>query len=147
MAKSTTVRADASFALLRPKGVARLTAFDVDREIRRGLPIRALQAFRRDTGLGLDELAVVLDVSTKTIGRTIARNGRLGTAASDRLYRTARLVALADDVLEDRTVAREWLRTPQHGLGGRVPFHLLSTEAGAREVEALLLRIEHGFVA
>jgi putative toxin-antitoxin system antitoxin component (TIGR02293 family) len=124
-----------------------LGPLDVDREIRRGLPIRTLLRFKRHTGLSFEEIASVLDVSTKTIERTIARAARLSTAASDRLYRMARLVALAEQVLEKRDVAREWLHSPQHGLGGRVPFDLLSSEAGAREVESLLERIEHGFLA
>jgi putative toxin-antitoxin system antitoxin component (TIGR02293 family) len=59
----------------------------------------------------------------------------------------ARIFALAEEVLEDRTQAGEWLASPQAGLGGRVPLELLETEAGTRAVEDELLRIEHGFVA
>jgi putative toxin-antitoxin system antitoxin component (TIGR02293 family) len=54
---------------------------------------------------------------------------------------------LAEKVLENRDQALEWLRTPQFGLGNRVPLDLLATEAGAHEVENLLFRIEHGFLA
>jgi len=50
-------------------------------------------------------------------------------------------------VLEDRKEALAWLHTPQHGLGGLVPIELLATEAGSREIETLLERIEHGFLA
>jgi putative toxin-antitoxin system antitoxin component (TIGR02293 family) len=72
---------------------------------------------------------------------------RLTSVTSDRLYRLARIFALAEEVLEDREQAREWLRSPQVGLDNRVPFELLETEAGAREVEDLLLRIEHGVLS
>jgi putative toxin-antitoxin system antitoxin component (TIGR02293 family) len=68
-------------------------------------------------------------------------------SSSDRLYRLARIFALAEEVLEDREQAREWLRSPQVGLNNRVPFVLMETEAGAREVEDLLLRIEHGVLS
>lgn len=68
----------------------------------------------------------------------------LGTVASDRLYRMAVLYSLAEEVLEDEEMAREWLRTPQVGLNNRIPLDLMNTEAGAREVEDLLGRIEHG---
>jgi len=34
--------------------------------------------------------------------------------------------------------AREWLRSPQFGLGGAVPLDYAQTEPGAREVENLL---------
>lgn len=56
----------------------------------------------------------------------------------------ARIAALAEEVLEDRTAAREWLAQPQPGLGGRVPQALLSSESGAEEVEALLHRLDTG---
>ena len=38
---------------------------------------------------------------------------------------------------------RRWLRSPALGLGGAVPLEF-KTEVGAREVENLLGRIEHG---
>ncbi len=60
--------------------------------------------------------------------------------------RFARILALAKDVFEDEDRAIEWLRRPQFGLGDRIPFDLIYTEAGTSEVESLLLRIEHGVV-
>jgi putative toxin-antitoxin system antitoxin component (TIGR02293 family) len=63
---------------------------------------------------------------------------------SDRLYRLARLAALAEEVFEDLDRAREWLRQHQRGLGDRAPLDLMRTEVGAREVEDLLGRIEYG---
>lgn len=133
--------------VLGTPALGKLGPLDVDREIRRGLPARMLLRFKRRTRMSFEEIAEVLDVSTKTIERAVARAGRLSTSASDRLYRMARLVALAERVLEDRDAAMEWLHSPQHGLSGRVPFELLSSEAGARAVESLLERIEHGFLA
>ena len=50
----------------------------------------------------------------------------------------------AQDVLEDSARAREWIQTTQIGLNNRIPFEVLVTEAGAREVEDLLTRIEYG---
>jgi putative toxin-antitoxin system antitoxin component (TIGR02293 family) len=72
------------------------------------------------------------------------RAPRLTPAQSDRLYRLARLVALAEEVFEDRERAHSWLRQAQRGLGGRVPLELMRTEVGAREIEDLLGRIEYG---
>ena len=43
--------------------------------------------------------------------------------------------------------AEEWLRTPQAQLGERAPLQMLKDEDGAREVEEILLSIEHGFFA
>lgn len=113
--------------------------------ITRGLPRSAALAVRRRLGLTEEELAAGLGVSTKTLQRQ-ARDAaaRLKPAQSDRLYRLARVAAFAEDVLEDRDRAHRWLREPQRGLGNRAPLDLLSSEAGAREVEDLLGRIEYG---
>ena len=104
-------------------------------------------AFKEHAGLTNKEVAGVLHVSTKTVERAVAAGGRISPAASNQLYRAARIIALAETVLEDRDQAREWLHSPQHGLEGRRPIDLLSTDAGAREVENLLNRIEYGFTA
>jgi putative toxin-antitoxin system antitoxin component (TIGR02293 family) len=44
----------------------------------------------------------------------------------------------------DRDAAVEWLTTPQTALGDRVPLDLARTEIGAREVERLVGRLDHG---
>ena len=122
-------------------------SFQVDDEIRRGFPAGALVSLKRASGFTYEEIAALLDISAKTIERAIARRARLGQSASDRLYRVARILALAEHVIEDRQQALDWLHAPQHGLGGRVPVELLATEVGSREVESLLDRVEHGFLA
>jgi putative toxin-antitoxin system antitoxin component (TIGR02293 family) len=58
--------------------------------------------------------------------------------------RVARLIERAARVLESGENARKWLTSPQIGLGGAVPMEYAGTEVGAREVEDLLGRIEHG---
>ena len=69
---------------------------------------------------------------------------RLDSVTSDRLFRTARIVALAGTVLESSERGIAWLGRGQIGLGGKIPFALMTTEAGSEQVEQLLLRIEHG---
>lgn len=58
--------------------------------------------------------------------------------------RIIRIFARAADVLEDQDKAMKWLHREQIGLGGRIPLDMIQTEAGEREVENLLGRIEHG---
>ena len=55
-----------------------------------------------------------------------------------------RLVRLATDVMGDEEYGRRWLESPQRGLGGKTPLDFARSEVGAREVEDLLGRIEHG---
>ena len=57
---------------------------------------------------------------------------------------SARLMRQAVKVFGDKAEARDWLNTPQFGLGGAVPLDYAETEIVAREVENLLGRIEYG---
>ena len=122
---------------------------DFDEEIKRGFRTQVFVSFKSNTKLSNAVLSRVLGVSLRTIDRFVLVKGsnRIKPATSDRLYRTAKVVALAENVLEDRAQALEWLSSRQKGLGDRTPFDLLETDAGTREVEDELQRIEHGFVA
>lgn len=143
------MREDSVVTLLggpRTFGGRSLESIELDAEIRRGFKTRVISNFKSHTGLSNASLARMLLVSARTIDR-LESSGRLKPATSDRLYRAARIFALAESVLEDRDQARQWLTAPQHGLGERVPLELIETGPGARAVENELLRIEHGFVA
>lgn len=122
---------------------------DFDEEIKRGFRLQVFVKFKANTKLPNSVLSRVLGVSARTIDRLAVLKGaqRIKPAVSDRLYRTAKVVAVAEEVLEDRGQALEWLSSKQAGLGDRVPFDLIETEAGTTEVEEELQRIEHGFVA
>jgi putative toxin-antitoxin system antitoxin component (TIGR02293 family) len=61
------------------------------------------------------------------------------------LVRFARLFRLATELYDgDEEAAREWLRKPAPALDGETPLDHADTEAGAREVEVLIGRLEHG---
>jgi putative toxin-antitoxin system antitoxin component (TIGR02293 family) len=66
------------------------------------------------------------------------------TGKTDRSVRQLRVEARATEVFEHAELARTWLREPNPALGNRVPAELLATEKGARAVETVLRRIEHG---
>ena len=112
--------------------------------IEAGIPAAAAEALKDVVGLDDPSLAVVLGTSIRTLARARAIQGRLDSVVSDRLYRLARLVAIARVVLEHDDKAVHWLTHAQPGLGDRRPIDLARSEPGAREVENLLLRIEHG---
>lgn len=121
------------------------TVLDLADLIEQGVPRKAAERLRARLRLTEQELARSLGVSAKTLQRQAQSDqARLSPSQSDRLYRLARIVAIAEEVFENNDRARHWLREPQRGLGSRVPLELLQTEAGAREVEDLLGRIEHG---
>jgi len=97
-------------------------------------------------GLTLKELATSLDLSPRSLQRRRAE-GRLARYESDRLYRLARIVALAKRYLGEDQTAKRWLRRPNRALGGRTPLQLIDTEPGARAVENVLGRIAYGGVS
>lgn len=123
----------------RPK-----SAFDWHNLLLSGLPQRALDSFKQATSLSDARLANLVGVSGKTLQRARGTGQRLDAVTSDRLFRTASLVALAAEVLESKERGIAWLSRAQTGLGGKIPFDLMTTEAGSEQVEQLLLRIEHG---
>jgi putative toxin-antitoxin system antitoxin component (TIGR02293 family) len=54
------------------------------------------------------------------------------------------LFTKAQEVLRGRENARLWFTSPKIALGGKTPLEYADTELGAREVEDLLSRLEHG---
>ena len=120
---------------------------EMDRLIRQGLPYDCARGLQEAMSLTEASLAALLALSPRTLHRLRQEGKRLPLAASDRLYRLARVVSLATEVLEDRQAALAWLSEPRLALGGRKPWDLLLTEAGCRQVEELLGRIEYGVLA
>ena len=121
---------------------------DVAKLIEHGLSPVAIEGVKSAYGLNDAEISTLLGVSAKTISRTrTAQAKKLTLVVGDRLFRMARLFAFATQVLENREAAREWLRSPQFGLNNSSPLELMRTEAGAKEVEDLLGRIEYGVVS
>jgi putative toxin-antitoxin system antitoxin component (TIGR02293 family) len=124
------------------------STLDMDKLIREGFPYKAGNHVRGLLNLSLPLFAGIIEVSERTLARVRkSPNQRLPTVASDRLYRLARIFSIACEVLEDEEKAKEWIRRSQVGLGGKTPLDLLHTEAGAKEVENLLWRIEYGIIS
>lgn len=116
--------------------------------IMRGVPRKAALVVRARLNLTEQEFAHSLGISPRTLQRQArAVVKRLNPAQGDRLYRLARIVAFAEEVFEQPERAHRWLQEPQRGLGNHRPLDLLQNEAGAREVEDLLGRIEYGVLS
>ena len=120
------------------------TAGEWVRRIRSGLPAASALALKEALKLTRAELAALLGVSARTLSRWDPAKSRLDLVSGDRLVRSARLYAIAAEVLEDNEAAARWLKAPQRALGGGIPLQLAQTDVGARAVEALLGRMEHG---
>jgi putative toxin-antitoxin system antitoxin component (TIGR02293 family) len=118
---------------------------DLRDAIREGFPHAVLQELMRASGLTLKELADALDLSARSLQRR--RRGRLARFESDRLYRMARLLALARETLGDGALASRWIKRGNRALGGVAPIAAIDTELGARQVENLLGRIAYGGIS
>jgi len=89
------------------------------------------------------QLANIVSIPVSTLTRR-KRAGRLNTVESERVYRMIRIYNRAMEVLGSDEAATRWIHTKIKALGWQTPFSYADTEIGAREVEAVLGRIDHG---
>jgi putative toxin-antitoxin system antitoxin component (TIGR02293 family) len=119
---------------------------DLQHAIREGLPYAALESLGALLGLAHRDLLAVLGTAPRTLARR-KRQRRLSPLESDRLYRLAHITQLAAQTLGNIDRARSWLGRVNRALGGQTPLSVLDTEIGARQVEEVLTRINHGMYA
>jgi len=86
-------------------------------------------------------------VPKRTLMRRRANKQPLSVEETDKALRLDRVASQASRVFGDDAKAYRWLRKPKRQLSGETPLAFLASEAGARVVEAMLYRIEHGIFA
>ena len=110
----------------------------------RGFSYRSLITFESNSGLSLQSLADIIGIPERTLARRKA-SGRLAPEESERLLRLSSIFEKAVELFEgDVSGAVNWLTTPKRALEGQTPLQYARTEVGAREVENLIGRLEHG---
>ncbi len=97
-------------------------------------------------GYSEDEVAELV-VPKRTLARRRAANELLTIEETDKALRLKRIAAQAERVFGDSAKARRWLRKPKRSLRDETPLAYLASENGARMVEDMLGRIEHGIYA
>jgi putative toxin-antitoxin system antitoxin component (TIGR02293 family) len=93
-------------------------------------------------GVMEEEIRQIVAAPAELAGRM-----QLTPEQSDRAARLAHVISFAERVFGSRDKAFFWLRLPSEQLEGRTPISYLSTETGARFVEEMLVRIDHGIAA
>lgn len=88
-----------------------------------------------------------LVVPRRTLARRRAGRELLTVEETDRALRLKRIAVQAERVFGDPAKAHRWLRKSKRALNGATPVQFLVTETGARIVEGMLIRIEHGMFA
>lgn len=109
-----------------------------------GYPFAAFESVLKQIGLPQRQLSEILGMTESTLARRKRDRQPLTALESDRLYRVARIIALAFEVFGDEDKARTWMKRPNDVLDGEIPLNLLKTEIGASLVEDELQRILYG---
>jgi putative toxin-antitoxin system antitoxin component (TIGR02293 family) len=112
--------------------------------IRRGLPLKALSYFLKDSKLNQQELSTILQISPRTMQRYSA-DQMLPPTVSEKLLMLNDLYEKGDFILGAGTQnVTNWLRSPVAALGNQRPLDYLDTYEGFNEVMKVLGRLEWG---
>jgi putative toxin-antitoxin system antitoxin component (TIGR02293 family) len=114
------------------------------RRVKDGFEFAALESLSSTTGQTVPELASRVGIPPRTLARRKS-SGKLSMEESERVVRLAGLYEKAAELFNgDVSGARQWMSQPKKALGGESPLEYAATEIGAREVENLIGRLEHG---
>ena len=125
-------------------GIVAASTDQIVSKLERGFSFQSLRELESQSGISIAMIASVVGIPERTLARRRATE-RLTTQESERLLRIAILFEKTVELFEgDVAAATRWLTTPQQALGRRSPLLYARTEPGAREVESLIGRLEHG---
>lgn len=125
-------------------GIKAANSLQLVQAIGDGFPFSSLERVGKETGLSVERLAGAIGLSLRTLTRR-KKEKKLSAYESDRLVTLTRLLAQSVALFEgQKPSALRWFVQPSRALGNLSPLEMASTETGAREVENLIGRLEHG---
>jgi putative toxin-antitoxin system antitoxin component (TIGR02293 family) len=110
--------------------------------IEKGIPARAVMDLIKKGTLARED--VFRAIPERTFKRRLAARGKLRLEEADAVARILRVNALAQWAFREEAAARAFLDLANPALKNRIPRRMAQTDAGAREVEALLHRFVYG---
>ena len=117
---------------------------DLMRHVERGFSFAALSRLAANSGLPLTLLSSVIGIPERTLARR-KTSGKLEPDESERLLRISNLFEKSVQLFEgDVPAAVNWLTSPKKALDRQTPLLYARSELGAREVEDLIGRLDHG---
>jgi putative toxin-antitoxin system antitoxin component (TIGR02293 family) len=129
---------------VRSLGMSANDSLEIVRLVQAGFPFSRLARFQKASALTWEKLARFTAIPLRTLTRRQIQ-GKLQPDESDRVWRASAIFDMAVNLFEgDIAAARQWLLSPQAGLGGQAPLDFAATEVGAREVENVIGRLENG---
>lgn len=142
IAKARTSRGSIPYAAAI--GLKAADRIELSDQVQQGLPFKSYRNLMRQMDLSSARLADLVQISERTLTRR-RKAGRLKPDESERVLRYSRLFTMAVELFDgDPANARAWLSSGNRALRGRSPLEAGKTEIGAREVEHLIVRLEHG---
>ena len=128
----------------RTLGLRGASARDLIRQVELGFSFSRLRLLESQSGIPVARIASLIGIPERTLARR-RHSGRLTSEESERLLRVSGIFEKAVDLFEgDRRAALKWLTSPKKTLENETPLLYSRTELGAREVENLIGRLEHG---
>ena len=114
--------------------------------VREGVPVAHAVKVMRAWSIPVARFAKVLGVSERQWSRTRSATSKavLSPVASDRLMRVVQVFEHAKTIFDKQSEAVRWFVTSNPALSGEAPLLLLDTDAGVREVDDVLTRLEFG---
>ena len=125
-------------------GLTASNTAELIQQLERGLPFKAFDALESNSGVSGSLLASIIGIPERTLARRKSA-GKLTPDESERLLRISTIFEKAVELHEGEIAAAvAWLTTPKRTLNHQSPLVYSRTELGAREVENLIGRLEHG---
>lgn len=125
-------------------GLSTFDTLKLHDRLEEGLSYEALERLRKALDLSTAQFATYIRIPPRTLARRKDAK-KLQPEESDRLLRLARILGLSLQLFEgDLEEARAWLLKSNAALDGSPPLEFATSEVGAREVEHLIGRLEHG---
>lgn len=107
-----------------------------------GVPASLIRELQVTSVLEQKDIRRIIPV--RTLERRLGNAEPLRPVEADGIARLLRVISHAYRVFEDEDLSEEWLRSPNPALNDEVPIAMAATDVGAREVEGVLIRLEHG---
>ena len=125
-------------------GVMAESSGELIRQVGKGFSFHALHALESHSGIPVAQIVRIMGIPSRTLARRKA-SGRLTADESEKLLRLSSTFENALELFEgNRRQALAWLSSPKKEFEDQTPLEYSRTEVGAREVEDLIGRLEHG---
>jgi len=120
--------------------------FDIVKLARQGFSKHVLLALAKKISLNIQELAIILHISERTLQR-YDDDAIIKTEYAEKAVELARLYTRGEEVFGSMDKFKLWIKTPGYVFNGESPVSMLDTSAGFDMVFKELGRIEHGIFA